>query len=599
MKTPNVIEIEPLARPPFVPVAVPGSRQITLRALVLAALSKGSHTLHNAAFCEDIEALVDGLRRFGFELRADHGRQTIEVEGRCGIIPAASADLFVGNSALAARYLAALASLGRGRYRIHGLPRLHDQPMDDVFEALSGLGVHFEAANNRLPVVIHAAGLKSGRATVHVAASAPFASALLLVAARAGLEIAFTGDDDRAGFVAMTRAMIQQWAGDGPHDYVVEPDMGRASCFIGAGFINGGKVSVLDCPDTVLQMDAKFPRLFPPPANVTHGADLGDAVLALAGCALFSPQQLTIRDVATPTTPEHNPVRLFAKELHKLGAQVEETDDSVTVWPGQPGQLRGAEVETHNDAQIGMALAMLGTKIHGVRIANAACVRRAFPDFFERLDCLRRVVIAIDGTSGSGKSTLAKRLAKQFGFNHVDTGAMYRTLTWQCLRHNVDCNAPAAVVQTMQTMKAEFHVFEGRILMFADGTNPGEAIRGEAVNQSVSLIARIPEVRAWMVAEQRKLIRFGSLVMEGRDIGSVVFAETPFKFYLDAHLDARVERRSRDGYSDQLKQRDILDTTRRVSPLVIASGAHVMDTSANTPEQTAAIALEELKRRGL
>jgi cytidylate kinase len=269
------------------------------------------------------------------------------------------------------------------------------------------------------------------------------------------------------------------------------------------------------------------------------------------------------------------------------------------VWPAQPGQLHGAEVETHNDAHIGMALAMLGTRIHGTRIANTACVRRSFPDFFERLDCLRRVVIAIDGTSGSGKSTLAKRLAKQFDFNHVDTGAMYRTLTWQCLRHDVDCNDPAAVVQTMQRMKAEFHPFEGRILMFVDGANPGEALRGEAVNQSVSLIARIPEVRAWMVAEQRKLIRFGSLVMEGRDIGSVVFAETPFKFYLDAHLDARVQRRSRDGYSDPLKQRDILDTTRPVSPLIIASGAYVMDTSANTPEQTASLALEELKRRGL
>ncbi len=211
----------------------------------------------------------------------------------------------------------------------------------------------------------------------------------------------------------------------------------------------------------------------------------------------------------------------------------------------------------------------------------------------------RPVVIAIDGTSGSGKSTLARRLAKQFGFNHVDTGAMYRTLTWQCLRHNADCNDPAAVIRTMREMKTEFPVFDGRIRMFVDEANPGEAIRGEAVNQSVSLIARIPEVRAWMVARQRELIRFGSLVMEGRDIGSVVFAETPFKFYLDAHLDARVERRSRDGYSDQLKQRDILDTTRRVSPLVVSSGAYVMDTSANTPDQTAALALEELKRRGL
>jgi len=599
VKTPDVIEIKPLPRPPFVPVAVPGSRHITLRALALAALANGVHTLRNAAFYEDTEAMMDGLRRLGFELRADHARQTVEVEGRGGTIPATSADLFVGNSAPAAHGLAALALLGRGRFRIHGLPKLHDQPMDDLCDALSGLGARFESANNRLPLVIHAAGLKSGRAALNVAASSPIASALLLVAARAGLEVAFAGGPDRGGLLAMTHAMVQQWRTDGPPDYLIEPDMGQASCFIGAGFIHGGKVRVLDWPETSLQMDAKFPRFLPPPAHVTHGDDLGDATLALAGCALFGPQPLTIRQTTAPATPERDPVRLLVAELRKLGAQVEETGDAVTVWPGQPGQLHGAEVETHHDARIGMALAMLGTKIAGVRIAHAACVQRAVPDFFERLDGLRRVVIAIDGTSGSGKSTLAQRLAKEFGFNHVDTGAMYRTLTWQCLRHHVDCNDPAAVIATMRAMKAEFHVFDGRILMFVDGVNPGEAIRSEAVNQTVSLVARIPEVRAWMVAEQRKLIRFGSLVMEGRDIGSVVFAETPFKFYLDAHLDARLERRSRDGYSDPLKQRDILDTTRRVSPLVVASGAHVMDTSANAPAQTAARALEELKRRGL
>ncbi|MBI5397617.1 MAG: (d)CMP kinase [Verrucomicrobia bacterium] len=599
MKTPNVIEIEPLARPPFVPVSVPGSRQITLRALVLAALGKGLHTLHNALFCEDVEAMIDGLRRLGFELRADHARLLIEVEGGDGAIPAAHAELFVGNSATAARYLAALACLGRGRYRIHGLPRLHDQPMEDLFEALSGLGVQFDGRNNKLPVVIHSAGLKPGHVTLNVPVSSPFASAVMLVAARAGLEVAFTGGDDRAGLVAMTRAMIKEWAGGGLRDYVVEPDMGRASCFIGAGFITGGKVSVLGGAEASLQRDAKFPQFLPPPANVSYGADLGDSVLTLAGCALFSQQPLSVRDVAAPSTPEHDPIRLLAGELRKLGAQVEETEDSVTVWPAQPGQLHSAEVQTHNNTHIAMTLAMLGLKLHGLRISNPACVRRAFPDFLERLDWLRRVVIAIDGTSGSGKSTLAKRLAKQFGFNHVDTGAMYRTLTWQCLRHLVDCNDPAAVVGAMHAMKTEFHVFAGRILMFVDGADPGEAIRGEAVNQTVSLVARIPEVRAWMVARQRELIRFGSLVMEGRDIGSVVFAETPFKFYLDAHLDARVERRTRDGYSDQLKQRDLLDTTRRISPLVIASGACVLDTSGNTPEQTAALALEELKRRGL
>ncbi|OHE80489.1 MAG: cytidylate kinase [Verrucomicrobia bacterium GWF2_62_7] len=211
----------------------------------------------------------------------------------------------------------------------------------------------------------------------------------------------------------------------------------------------------------------------------------------------------------------------------------------------------------------------------------------------------RAVVIAIDGTSGSGKSTIAKALARHYGFVHVDTGAMYRAVTWHCLQHGADCNDAAAVVRAMREMKSDFRLCDGRIVMFINGADPGESLRSEAVTQNVSLVARIPEVRAWLVAQQRALLRFGSLVMEGRDIGSVVFPDTPFKFYVDADPAVRAARRASDGYADQVTQRDQLDTTRKVSPLVVSPGACLVDTGKNTPPQTLALVLAELKRRGL
>ncbi|MCX6906942.1 MAG: (d)CMP kinase [Verrucomicrobia bacterium] len=209
------------------------------------------------------------------------------------------------------------------------------------------------------------------------------------------------------------------------------------------------------------------------------------------------------------------------------------------------------------------------------------------------------IVIAIDGTSGSGKSTIAKALASHYGFVHVDTGSMYRAVTWHCLQRGADCNDATAVVRTAQEMKSEFRLCGGSIVMFINGADPGEALRGEAVTQNVSLVARVPEVRTLLVAEQRALLRFGSLVMEGRDIGSVVFPQTPFKFYVDADPAVRAARRAGDGYADQVTRRDQIDSTRKVSPLVVPPGAFLVDTSRNTPEQTTELVLAELKRRGL
>ena len=156
-------------------------------------------------------------------------------------------------------------------------------------------------------------------------------------------------------------------------------------------------------------------------------------------------------------------------------------------------------------------------------------------------------VIAIDGPSASGKSTVARQAAHALGFNYVDSGALYRGLTWKCLRENVDIDHPADVVELVRRVELEFFVEEGAVRFTLDGEDPGAQVRSMAVQERVSDVAALPEVRAMVVQHLRDTTRFGSLVMEGRDIGTVVFPDTPFKFYLDANPEERARRRHHAG----------------------------------------------------
>lgn len=206
-------------------------------------------------------------------------------------------------------------------------------------------------------------------------------------------------------------------------------------------------------------------------------------------------------------------------------------------------------------------------------------------------------VVAVDGPSASGKSTVSRGVARALGFNYVDSGAMYRAVTWKALEEDVDPADRLQVLAWLRRIQIEFQVVDHEARMLIDGVHPGRAIREPRVEKHVSVIAAIPEVRQLLVQQQRSLIRFGSLVMEGRDIGSVVFPDTPFKFYIDADPAIRAQRRQQDfaamkidasgaGVAASLQHRDQLDSQRKVAPLQIALGAKVIDNSRNTAEQT-------------
>ena len=210
-------------------------------------------------------------------------------------------------------------------------------------------------------------------------------------------------------------------------------------------------------------------------------------------------------------------------------------------------------------------------------------------------------VIAIDGTSASGKSTNAKLVARALGYVYVDTGAMYRTLAWHCLQKRLEINNEKAVAAACQRWKTSLKCTEDEGLrsvhLLVDGYFPEKEIRTPETAAAVSHVAAVPKVRTWMKKTQRECIQFGDLVMEGRDIGTNVFPETDFKFYLDASLAERAARRAADGVNENLAARDQRDSQRAVAPLMIALGAMVINNSAMTSEETSGLILAEIQKR--
>ena len=207
------------------------------------------------------------------------------------------------------------------------------------------------------------------------------------------------------------------------------------------------------------------------------------------------------------------------------------------------------------------------------------------------------IVIAIDGTSASGKSTNAKLVARALGYIYVDTGAMYRTLAWHCLQKRIDVHDAKAVAAACRKWKTSLVCVDGRVRMLVGGYFPEKEIRMHETAAAVAHVAAVPKVREWMKKKQRECIKFGNLVMEGRDIGTNVFPETDYKFYLDAQLEERSRRRAADGVQENLAARDQRDSQRAAAPLMIALGAKVINNSSLTSEQTSGLILAEIRKR--
>lgn len=429
---PDELGIVPLTSPPHGTITVPGSKSITNRALVLAALlgRKGPRLLFGALRSEDTEVMLDCLTKLGFEFVPQWeagGIGVSQVKGDA-IIPAKAADLFVGNSGTTVRFLTAMLSLGRGRYRLDGVPRMRERPIQDLLDSLKALGVRAtsETGNGCPPVVIEANGTwPGGVVSVRSSVSSQFLSGLLLAAPFAGVEVEIRpkGELVSEPYVEMTAQMLRSWMCDvertelgyrvrpirgvvgGPDKYHIEPDASAASYFFAAAAIGSGSVTVRGMKRDMLQGDVKFVEcLQQMGCEVEYGTDgitvhghplrgidtdmnaISDTVMTLAAVACFADGPTTIRNVAHIRHKETDRIAAVATELRKLGAEVEEFLDGLHITP-RP--LKGCLVDTYNDHRMAMSLALIGLKVPGVIVKNPGCVAKTYPGFWQDFEKLR------------------------------------------------------------------------------------------------------------------------------------------------------------------------------------------------------------------
>jgi 3-phosphoshikimate 1-carboxyvinyltransferase len=389
---PAALEIAPLDRPVTAEVVVPGSKSVTNRALVAAALAPGTSTLRGALWSDDTQVMVESLQALGFAVAVasdpdEPANRSITVTGGGGTIPRAGTPeaplpLFVGNAGTAARFLTALVCLGRGSYRLHGVPRMHERPQGPLFEALRTLGYRIEAQGSTLPAVVHGAGPRPGRVQVSVDESSQFASALLLAGQVGGWQVAITGANvDELPYVDMTRALVHAFPRGGG-TFVIEPDASSGSYLWAAGWLTGNAISVRDWPTSGWQIDAEFPRFLPLPPSLSRERDLGDSIMTAIVLAPFAERPTRFTELGRLRVQECERVVALRTELGKCGARVEESGDTLTV---HPGPLHGAEIATYGDHRVAMCFATLGLKVPGLRITDPACVRKTFPNFFAKL----------------------------------------------------------------------------------------------------------------------------------------------------------------------------------------------------------------------
>jgi len=426
--SPETIEIIPLVKPPVARVRPPGSKSITNRALVCAALADGRSTLRGALDSEDTQVMVDSLRKMGIPVEHDLASAEMTVDGCACRPPADGAELYIANSGTTVRFLTAAATLGHGTFTLDGTKRMRERPIADLIDALAGLGafVESESLTGCPPVTVRADGLKGGTTRVAGDISSQFLSALLMAApgARGDVTVEVTGRLVSVPYIEMTVEVMRSFGAkvsaaddlarfDIPADssytatdYQIEPDASAASYFFAAAAICGGTITVEGLSKGALQGDIDFcDCLAQMGCTVEYGDGettvtgperlkgidvdmnaISDTVQTLGAVALFADGPTTVRNVAHIRHKETDRIGDLATELRKLGAQVDECEEGLTITPGE---LHGAEIDTYDDHRMAMSLALAGLRIPGVVIKDPGCTGKTYPLFFEDLDKLR------------------------------------------------------------------------------------------------------------------------------------------------------------------------------------------------------------------
>ena len=630
-------------------VRLPGSKSISNRVLLLAALCEGRTTVHDLLDSDDTRVMLQALRQLGCSVTVEGATAVINGLGSRPRQP--QADLFLGNAGTAMRPLtAALAVLG-GDYALSGIPRMHERPIGDLVDALRALGcsVQYLGQDGFPPLHIGQPNLKLDQPIpVRGDVSSQFLTALLMalpLAAQAqDIVVDVVGELISKPYIEITLQLLARFGvkvqRDGwarfvipagsryrsPGEIHVEADASSASYFIAAGALsasasgpNGLKIEGVG--EASIQGDIRFveaARLMgaqidsgPNWLRAERGAwplkaidldcnHIPDAAMTLGVMALYADGPSTLRNIASWRVKETDRIAAMAAELRKLGAEVEEGADFIRITP--PTVWQAASLHTYDDHRMAMCGSLAAFNADGlpVRIEDPKCVAKTFPDYFETLFELAETaapvpVICIDGPTASGKGTLASEVARRLGYHYLDSGSLYRLTGLAARRAGLSLEDADEARLTALAQQLPVRFVADRILLA--GEDVTDAIRTEAAGMDASRVSALPGVRQALLDLQRGFARLPGLVADGRDMGTVIFPHAPLKIYLTAGAPERAERRHKqliskgipaklDSLRADLEARDARDQTRAAAPLKPAQDALLLDNSHLTIEQS-------------
>ncbi len=628
-------------------VALPGSKSISNRVLLLAAMSEGTTAVHDLLHSDDTRVMLAALEQLGCALRWEGS--VLWITGLGGQPPRVAAKLFLGNAGTAMRPLAAALAVLGGDFELSGVPRMHERPIGDLVDALRalGCGIDYLGQQGFPPLRIGQPALRlDAPIPVRGDVSSQFLTALLmalpLVAAR-DIVIEVRGELISKPYIEITLNLLGQFgvhvARDGwqrftipagsrprsPGVVHVEADASSASYYVALGAIasaRSDRIRIEGLGRNSIQGDIRFleaaERMG---ASVQSGANwievrrgawplkaidldcnhIPDAAMTLAVMALYADGTTTLRNIASWRVKETDRIAAMAIELRKLGATVEEGADFIRV--GAPKTWTPARIHTYDDHRVAMCFSLAAFNPAGVavRIEDPKCVGKTFPDYFEALFDVARAtaqnvpVICIDGPTASGKGTLASQLAQRLGYHYLDSGALYRITALAAVRAGLELDTAHehAIAHMAERLPVRF---EGEQVLLA-GQNVTEAIRTEDAGMNASRVSALPAVRTALVALQQGFRRLPGLVADGRDMGTVIFPDASLKVYLTASATHRAERRHKQLISKgfdariqalraDLEARDARDSQRSVAPLKPAQDALLLDNSEQSIEQS-------------
>ena len=587
-------------------VQLPGSKSISNRVLLLAALSHGTTVLHDLLDSDDTRVMLDALHTLGCTITPGQVTpgQPLHITGLGGALPAdAAATLFLGNAGTAMRPLtAALAVLG-GQFEMTGIARMYERPIGDLVDALRQLGcqIDYLGTPGYPPLKIghpdfaaHLAAPIRVRGDVSSQFLTSLLLALPLLAQEQAITIDVEGELISKPYIHITLELLARFgirvenhgwqrfvipAGSryqSPGAIHVEADASSASYFIALGAIatgdNGQKsIKIEGIGLDSIQGDIRFAEAAQAMGAVVTGGPnwlqvqrgawplkaidldcnhIPDAAMTLAAMALYANGTTTLRNIASWRVKETDRIAAMACELRKLGATVEEGADFIRITPPASVQdWQAASIHTYDDHRVAMCCSLAAFNPAGlpVRIEDPQCVAKTFPDYFEALFTLVQPsapapVICIDGPTASGKGTVASLVAQRLGFALLDSGALYRIAGLAATRAGIPLEAAHA--QHIADLVATLHiVFTPDQRVLLGAEDISLAIRTEAAGMNASRVSAFPAVRQALLQLQRDFRRLPGLVADGRDMGTVIFPDAALKVYLSASAQCRAERR--------------------------------------------------------